>query len=99
MAFFAYEWRQPGSGQGGNRFRNVDCRHGNRSRWLCADMNAASKLLDKVVGRPGTRKLHLLLPHRGTGDGELVRIALDALSFDQMGNIQYHPAVYQSSGS
>ena len=56
------------------------------------DVRAASEAMDEVIGRPGTGELHLAVLHHCARGLEFVLVALDALSFDEVGDIENHLA-------
>ena len=86
------ECSRAGSDNHGSRFRNMDNRHSFRRRLMRVRMCAAGEPVDKVVRRPGAGELHLILPHRGTGGGKLVQVALHTFAVDQVGYVQCHLA-------
>jgi len=54
------------------------------------DVRSTSEAMDEVIGRPGTRELHLAVLHHRAGGLEFVLVSLDALALDEMGDVKDH---------
>jgi hypothetical protein len=55
-------------------------------------MCSAGEAMDEVIGRPGAGYLHLAILHHRAGGLEFVLVTLDALSLDEVGDIEDHLA-------
>jgi hypothetical protein len=62
-------------------------------------VRAAGEAVNEVIRRPGSGELQLTLPHHGAGGLEFVLIAFDALTVDQVGNIQKHLSTFCHSAA
>lgn len=69
----------------GDRPRSVDCGH---LRMELVD--APGKTMDEVIGRPGTRKLHMAFPHNRAVGGKLTLIAIHTLAVNEVGDVEHH---------
>ena len=59
-------------------------------------MCRAGQPVDEVIRRPGSGELHLAVFHQLAGAGVLVLVALDALVFDEVGDIEQHLAGFRA---